>query len=147
MDNSIRTWNVAQILGDTEAYSDAAERRRKATELFQVVVRRKHAHSPECQCSQVPLLWAAENGDDAIIGILLAKVDVDPDLKDHFQRTPLSWAAGNGHEAVVKLLLETGKVDAHSRDTKGQTALSYAAKNGHEAVVKLLLEKDGDESQ
>jgi ankyrin repeat protein len=139
MDNSIRTWNVAQILGDVEVSGEAVKMRQKATEFFREVVREEHTHSPECQCSRVPLLWAAMNGDDAVVRILLAKADMDPDLKDYFQQTPLSWAAGHGHEAVVKLLLATGKVDVDSKGF-GWTPLSWAAMNGHEAVVKLLLE-------
>ncbi|OCK84868.1 hypothetical protein K432DRAFT_85503, partial [Lepidopterella palustris CBS 459.81] len=140
MDNSIRTWNISQILGDLKAFRKAEEKRQNAIEFFNVVVREEHSHSLKCQCSQVPLLWAAETGDDAVVGLLLAKEDVDPDLKDYFGRTPLSRAVQGGHEAVVKLLLETGKVDADSKDRYGATPLLWAARNGNEAVIKLLLE-------
>ncbi|KAH9212573.1 ankyrin repeat-containing domain protein [Leptodontidium sp. 2 PMI_412] len=105
--------------------------------------------------SLTPLSWAAGNGNDTRVNLLLAKDGIDLDLKDsQFSRTPLSWAAENGHEAVVKLLLETGKVEAvvkllletgkvevDSKDKyNNRTPLSCAAENGHEAVVKLLLE-------
>ncbi|KAL8367828.1 hypothetical protein RB599_003644 [Gaeumannomyces hyphopodioides] len=88
---------------------------------------------------QTPLLWAAANGREAVVKLLLATGKVDVDSKDKRGRTPLSWAAENGHEAVVKLLLATGKVDVESKDDSGRTPLSWAAENGHEAVVKLLL--------
>ncbi|OCK88814.1 uncharacterized protein K441DRAFT_586923, partial [Cenococcum geophilum 1.58] len=140
LDDAFRTWNIAQILGDAEVFKEAEEKKQKATEVFQRVVRKEHLHSLECSCSQVPLLWAAENGDDAVVGMLLAKDDVDLKIKDYSGQTPLSWAAENGHEAVVKLLLEAGKVDVDSKDNNDQTPLSLAARNGHEAVVKLLLE-------
>jgi hypothetical protein len=89
---------------------------------------------------RTPLSWAAENGHETVIKLLLATGEVDVDSKDtEYGRTPLSWAASNGHEAVVKLLLETGKVDVDSKDTEyGRTPLWWAARNGHEAVVKLL---------
>ena len=141
LDDAIRTWNIVQILGDAEVFKEAEEKKQKATEVFQTVVRKEHLHSLECSCGQVPLLWAAENGDDAVVGMLLAKDDVDLKIKDYSGQTPLSWAAKNGHEAVVKLLLEAGKVDVDSKGGKyGRTPLSWAAGNGHEAVVKLLLE-------
>ncbi|CAG1994051.1 unnamed protein product [Fusarium graminearum] len=87
-----------------------------------------------------PLLWAAENGHEAVVEMLLNTGKVDVDARDENGRTPLLWAAGNGHEAVVEMLLDTGKVDVDARDTKyGQTPLSWAAENGHEAVVEMLL--------
>jgi hypothetical protein len=142
MDYAIRAWNVAQILGDLEAFNEAEERRQRAADSFQVVVKEKHAHSLECRCSRAPLLWAAESGEDAVVGMLLTKDDVDPDLKDYSGRTPLWWAAWRGHEGVVKLLLDTGKVNADPKDDVGRTPLWWAARNGHEAMVKLLLDTD-----
>jgi len=89
-----------------------------------------------------PLLWAAQNGHEAVAKLLLGTGEVEVDLKDVYGRgqTPLSHAAYNGHEAVVKLLLGTGEIEVDSKDNYGRTPLLYAAQNGHEAVVKLLLE-------
>ena len=93
---------------------------------------------------KTPLSWAAENGKEAVVKMLLAKDDVDPDSKDFSGRTPLRWAAENGHEAVVKLLLAKDGVDPDSKDSfYYRTPLSCAAEKGYEAVVKLLLAKDG----
>ena len=143
MENSIRTWNIAQILGDVGARREAGERRQEAADFFLVAVTEKHSHSLECPCRQVPLLWASENGDAAVVGILLAKDDVDSGLKDYFQRTPLWWAAAGGHEAVVKLLLATDRVDVDVRDNfYGQTPLLQAVVGGYEGIVKLLLATD-----
>ncbi|RYP69569.1 hypothetical protein DL770_008217 [Monosporascus sp. CRB-9-2] len=88
---------------------------------------------------QTPLSWAAKNGHEAVIELLLATKKVDPDSKSNYGKRPVSWAAENGHEAVVKLLLDTEKVDPNSKSNYGKTPLSLAAGNGHEAVVKLLL--------
>jgi ankyrin repeat domain-containing protein 50 len=92
--------------------------------------------SKDTNNGRTPLWWAAENGHEAVVKLLLETMDVDS--KDTDGQTPLSWAAERGHEAVVKLLLETGKMDVDSKAKYGQTPLSWAAQNGHEAVVKLL---------
>ena len=64
---------------------------------------------------QTPLSWAAGNGHEAVVKLLLEK-GAGLETKDKYGQTPLSWAAGNGHEAVVKLLLEKGAV----LETEGQ---------------------------
>jgi len=93
---------------------------------------------------RTPLSWAAERGRDAVIRLLLATDQVDPDSKATFAgRTPLSWAAGEGCEGVVKFLLATNGVDPDSKDESGRTPLSFAAEGGREVVVTLLLTKDG----
>ncbi|KAH8732700.1 hypothetical protein GQ44DRAFT_601972, partial [Phaeosphaeriaceae sp. PMI808] len=90
------------------------------------------------QYGQTPLWWAALNGHEAVVKMLLSTSKVDIDSKNQDGQTPLWWAALNGHEAVVKMLLDTGKVDVDSKDQDGQTPLSWAARNGHEAVVRML---------
>ena len=88
--------------------------------------------------NRTPLSWAAENGHNGIVKLLLARDAVDPDSKDDDGGTPLSWAAENGCESVVKLLLATGRVDPNSKDTNGETPFSWARINGHEEVIKIL---------
>lgn len=129
-----------------------------------VLLSQRHNPDPNNKQEQTPLSWAAKNGHEAVVALLLEKDGVDPDSKDEIGRTPLSWAASNGHEAVVKLLLTKSgsnpefkdtdhgrtqvfwaarpKVDLDFSDKNGRTPLSWAAENGHEAVVKLLLAKD-----
>jgi len=101
-----------------------------------------HLEVEDTRYGRTPLSWAAENGHEAVVKLLLEK-DANTEAKDTYGRTPLSWIAGNGHEAVVKLLLEKD-ANTEAKDTHGRTPLSWTAGNGHEAVVKLLLEKDAN---
>ena len=116
-----------------------------------------------------PLIWAAREGHEEVVRLLLRKKETQPDQHDTDSgRTALSWAAGNGHEGVVRLFLGTrfvnpvnigrwwgearrvagllvGRryVDPDSSSGSGRTPLSWAAEKGHEGIVKLLLGREG----
>jgi hypothetical protein len=140
LDKATRTWNIALILGDLGEYEKAEKRLREAIEGYKTAFGEEHLYTLKSQYGLTPLSWAAGNGYDVIVSLLLAKDGVDPDLKDsQYSQTSLSWAAERGHEAVVKQLLKTGKVEVDSKDKDNRTPLLKAAKNGHEAIVKLLL--------
>ena len=88
---------------------------------------------------RTPLGWAAHNGHEGVVKILLGRKEVNPDKPDNGSRTPLSWAADNGHEGVVKILLGRKEVNPDKPGPSGLTPLLYAACNGHEEVAKILL--------
>jgi ankyrin repeat protein len=67
---------------------------------------------------RTPLPYAAGNGHEAAVGLLLDTESVYDDSKDGHGRTPLSYAAEGGHNMVVGLLLAADAVDPNSRDTK-----------------------------
>ena len=89
-----------------------------------------------------PLAWAARNGHEGVVKILLGQGEINPDKPDNEGRTPLFYAASYGHVGVVKLLLGREEVNPDKRDNCGQTPLSYAARRGHEEVVKILLRRE-----
>ena len=95
--------------------------------------------NPSDFAGHTPLLWAAKNGHDGAVKLLLDREDVDPNRPNNNSSTPLSWAAINGHEEVIKLLLGRKDIDPNHPDNQDNTPLSWAADKGHEEVVKLLL--------
>jgi len=90
------------------------------------------------------LVWAAVEGHEDLIKILLQLKDVNPNIADAgYGRTPLLWAAQRKYEGIVKLLLERGDTNPNTADTKyGQTPLGWAAQHGYEGISKLLLERE-----
>jgi ankyrin repeat protein len=82
--------------------------------------------------------WAAQEGHQAVVELLLARDPGLLDLQGYNDRTALMAASGNGHVDLVRLLLKRG-ADPRKRVSTGETALHWAAERGHEAVVQLLL--------
>ena len=115
-------------------------------ELVAALINAKGYEINQGDCAgNTPLLWAARNGRDGAVKIILERDDVDPSKPDSEDSTPLLWAAHNGHEGVVELLLGREDAEPNRPDDGGGTPLFWAANNGHEGVVKLLLDhKDVD---
>ncbi|KAH6664150.1 hypothetical protein B0J14DRAFT_661457 [Halenospora varia] len=76
---------------------------------------------------QTPLSWAAQNGHEGLVKLLL-KANAGVDSKgDGYGQKPLSWAAQNGHEGIVKLLLKANAdVDYSKGDYYRWTELEEA---------------------
>ena len=89
-----------------------------------------------------PLAWAAHNGHEEVVKLLLGREEVDPDKHDLDGNTPLSLAAWDGHEGVVKILLAREEVNPDKPNNSGHTPLLLAAWDGHEGVVRILLERE-----
>lgn len=71
---------------------------------------------PNIQRDGAPVTWAARNGHEETVKLLLADQRVDPDIRDDIlDREPLSWAVQHGHEKIVKLLLADERVQRNNR--------------------------------
>ncbi|GFF70323.1 ankyrin-1 [Aspergillus lentulus] len=120
-----------------EGLSKAIEK--DMSDLVDIILRKdKGLVQIEIASDQTPLSFAAENGSEAVVKLLL-EAGANMESEDNYNQTPLYLAALHGREAVVKLLLEAG-ANMESKNTYDRTPLYQAALNGHEAVVKLLLE-------
>ena len=89
-----------------------------------------------------PLGWAAWNGHQEVVKVLLGRDDVDPNKQCIGGRTPLLCAAWWGHEGVVRILLERDDTRPDEPEFLGRTPLWCAAEYGREGIVKILLERE-----
>ncbi|KAJ9204753.1 hypothetical protein DTO166G4_7855 [Paecilomyces variotii] len=71
-----------------------------------------------------PLFFAAGNGNDATVKLLLSHGAI-PDVQDRFGERPINWAAARGFEAIVKMLLDSG-ANANQLDHPSQSPLLWA---------------------
>jgi len=94
----------------------------------------------DCE-DNTPLGWAAWNGHEQVVEMLLKRGDIDPDKAGSEGQTPLYYAAHRGHAEVAKMLLERGEVNPDKLNEKDQTPLWRTAWNGHAEVAKMLLER------
>ncbi|KAL3440492.1 hypothetical protein BJX65DRAFT_300428 [Aspergillus insuetus] len=63
----------------------------------------------DTEYGRTPLSWAAGQGHEEVVKLLIQTGKVDVESKDtKYGRTPLSWAAQWGHVEVVKLLHQAG---------------------------------------
>jgi hypothetical protein len=122
----------------------------------------KYGRDPEDSHRRTPLSWAAQNGHEAVVRLLLGG-GADPTKADNSGLTPLSWATRGRHEVIAQLLLGNGtQGQGVSTGTHSQTLPSTAngdatsttkppnnsgflqpsAEKAGGAVVRLLI--DGD---
>ena len=89
------------------------------------------------------LSWAAAEGSEESIELLLKQPSIQLDIPDKLGQTPLLRAAEAGHTRCLRMLLHKGANLKHA-DNEGMTALSLAAIKGHKVVVKLLLKNNAE---
>ncbi|KAK6530571.1 hypothetical protein TWF281_007414 [Arthrobotrys megalospora] len=113
-------------------------------EATAILLENEYNPNVEDSYGRTPLSWAARNGHEMVVRLLLTKNGINGDAKDaEYGQTPLWLASENGHEAIVKLLFDSGG-DLNSKDTfYGRTPLWCAAEGGHQAVVEFLLSQEG----
>ena len=104
---------------------------------------------PDCQVNCVhelrghtPLHSVCSWGryDIIIVGLLLAREDCDPNVKDIKGNTPLILAIENHNEEIVNLLLRSPKCDPTIANHQGETPLHVSCWKSNVLLVKALLE-------
>ena len=81
-------------------------------------------------------------GVNSLLDLLLARTDVNLNVKDNSGRTPLWWAKARGASKTVKLLLAKDGIDASCVDLRGQTPIFEALHTSTDALMWLLEEKN-----
>lgn len=130
--------SVIEVIRDTVAFllhfDDAMIKTRCSPDWTMAEFLQNLEHLGDMVC-----IWAAEEGHEAIVKLLLDTNRAHVNFKNKYGQTSLLLAAKNGHDAIVKILLNTGRVEINLRNSFGQTPLLIAAENGHKTVVRQLL--------
>ena len=103
-----------------------------------------------------PLALAAREGHSAIVELLLAMINIDPNIRDKRDATPLLYAINGKHTSIVRQLLARDDIDLNTvgivewegtvtpllaaRGTA--TPLLAAIESRNMEVINLLLSKD-----
>ncbi|KAF5973340.1 beta transducin [Fusarium coicis] len=91
----------------------------------------------------IPLLWAAANGKNAILQLLIDKgADLEARNPEN-EYTALMYAAEYGQVSAAKSLLDCGAM-LEAQDKNKYTPLLLAASAGHVPITSLLLGKGAD---
>jgi ankyrin repeat protein len=95
-----------------------------------------------CPSKSTALWWAAGNGHEGVVRLLLASgADANGDSPD---KSPLLPAAENGHLEIVRLLLKQKGIDPMWQSAAhNSTVLTLAATRGDDQLVKILLCVEG----
>jgi hypothetical protein len=100
-------------------------------------------HSPDLKdtFNRTPLWYAAQNGHEDIVKLLLAAgADVNAPAASYGEGTALQSAAVEGHLEIVEKLLAAGAdVNAAAGSVYGLTALQEAVVGDHQEIVEKLL--------
>lgn len=86
-----------------------------------------------------PLAFAAEQGHDEIIRLLLIEYGANANLDDEWGTSPLFRAVHGNHTSSVKLLLEVGKANMMSTDLDGKTPLFLAVLEDQVEMVACFV--------
>ncbi|PHH82386.1 hypothetical protein CDD82_6151 [Ophiocordyceps australis] len=83
------------------------------------------------------LWWAAANGNEAILKLLIDTRKIKPSPKEAERR--LFSAAKNSDEEMVKMLLDVDGIDLGTKNDDGYTSFFYAAHHGVDSIIKSYL--------
>ncbi|KAK4693212.1 hypothetical protein P7C71_g4145, partial [Lecanoromycetidae sp. Uapishka_2] len=90
---------------------------------------------------RLPLHFAAEEGHEPVVRLLLKLPDIDVNKKDYTGQTALFKAAHHGKPDVVRLLLQQRGIEPDCVSNDGFTPLITSVFEKHTEVTRLLLER------
>ncbi|KAL6858266.1 hypothetical protein ACO1O0_005726 [Amphichorda felina] len=95
--------------------------------------------NPEFESELSPVFCAVENGNVAMVRLLLSDGRLDPGYQECTGKTPLITAVLKGHTEIVRLLLADKRVDPNSRRGAPSTPLIAAMVYRYYDIAMLLL--------
>ena len=98
------------------------------------------AQKDEYSCDAIS--WAARNGRQGVVGMLIKK-EVDLESKSFGGMRPLHHAVNSNEEIIIKELLAKG-VDVNAVDESGNTPLHYGCRRGVMGICQILVDRKGD---
>jgi ankyrin repeat protein len=102
-----------------------------------------NVNAKETWNGQTALMWAAAEGDSAMVSALL-KMSADLRARSNGGTTPFMFAVRKGDKRTVQAMLAAGADVNEKRPGDLATPLLVAIINGHEDLVDLLLDKGAD---
>lgn len=83
---------------------------------------------------------AARRNSCRLIKLLIVRLKVDVNTRNHQGMTALQFAARSGRVEALHELLQVDGIEINAKDARGQTALQAAKVNERDAVVAILRE-------
>ena len=138
--------NLVSTLGRTAMFEAVMQNRGEVVKLLldKAELNINAAHTKECD--QTALMLAARLGQSSMVGDLLTRLDIEPNLQDSNGCTALYLAVYVESYRTVETLLANAKVDVDVVDNIGRSALFVAAMRNNCDIVKLLRENHADPS-
>ncbi|KAF2120765.1 ankyrin repeat-containing domain protein [Lophiotrema nucula] len=93
--------------------------------------------------NRTPLSYAAEQGREELLKLILHKCTENVDLADHDGRTPFSYLVQSGALHIVEWFLANFEVAVHTKDKFERTPIHFAANGGNLAVLQFLVTERG----
>ncbi|KAJ8129332.1 hypothetical protein O1611_g4300 [Lasiodiplodia mahajangana] len=139
------TWGHTEIVAllldaGTKATNSALESASKQQDVTLLRLLIQSLAAQKCKSpNTMALHYAAEGGQISIVAELLG-YGVDPNGRDHSNRTPLHIAAKQGYVDVVYRLLQNG-ADMNAEDDEGAMPCHLAAGEGHIETYRALQQE------
>jgi hypothetical protein len=86
LDNAIRAWNVALILGDLREHEKTEEKLLEALEEYEIALSKGHPQALKSPDDSKLLSWAAGSGNETVVRLQLETLKIETDSKDEKSR-------------------------------------------------------------